>query len=101
MLAIAQAILTSPRYLVVDELSLGLAPVVVRRLAAALENVANAGTGVLLIEQFTAVALSIAQHAYVLAHGRVRFDDTATELEARPDVLQDAYLAGGRLVGDH
>lgn len=94
MLAIAQAVLPQPGYLIVDELSLGLAPVVVRRLAAALKDVADEGTGVLLIEQFTAVALSIAHHAYVLAQGKVCFSGEPAELDANPDVLQAAYLAG-------
>ena len=63
MVAVAQALLAQPRYLIVDELSLGLAPLVVRRLADLLKSVAERGTGVLLIEQFTTMALALAAQA--------------------------------------
>ena len=63
MLAIAQAVIDPPDFLIIDELSLGLAPVVVRRLVPTLSQVAAAGVGVLLIEQFTTIALSVASTA--------------------------------------
>jgi branched-chain amino acid transport system ATP-binding protein len=94
MLALAQALLDQPRYLVIDELSLGLAPVVVRRLAPTLSAIAAAGTGVLLIEQFTHVALSVATRASVLVRGRIRLTDTAANLRADPDRLRSAYHLG-------
>jgi branched-chain amino acid transport system ATP-binding protein len=93
MLALAQALVVRPRYLVVDELSLGLAPVVVRRLATALSAIAEHGTGVLLIEQFTALALRLSRRAYVLNRGRLVFAGEAAELQTRPELLDSAYLA--------
>jgi branched-chain amino acid transport system ATP-binding protein len=92
MVAVAQALLAQPRYLVVDELSLGLAPLVVKRLADLLRQVASQGTGVLLIEQFTSMALDMAVHANVLVRGRMAWSGLASELKARPDVLERSYL---------
>ncbi len=94
MLVLAQAMVSRPRVLLVDELSLGLAPVVVKRLVPAIESIAASGTGVLLIEQFAHLALSLAKRAYVLEGGRIRYDGTAEELKSRPDVLHSAYLTG-------
>ena len=94
MLVLAQAIVSRPSILLVDELSLGLAPIVVKRLVPTIESVAASGTGVLLIEQFAHVALSLANTAYVLDNGRIRYEGTAEELKRRPDVLQTAYLMG-------
>jgi branched-chain amino acid transport system ATP-binding protein len=92
----------------VDELSQGLAPIVVKTLVPTLEEVAAAGVGVLLIEQFAHVALGLARKAYVLEGGRIRYDGTAEELKRRPDVLHSAYLMqersavgnGGSAVGN-
>ena len=92
MLVLAQAIVSRPTILLVDELSLGLAPIVVKRLVPTIESIAASGTGVLLIEQFAHVALSLANTAYVLENGRIRYEGTAKELKSRPDVLQTAYL---------
>lgn len=93
MLAIAQAVIDPPDFLVIDELSLGLAPVVVRRLVPTLSQVAAAGVGVLLIEQFTTVALSVASTAGVLVRGRMRLMEQASALRADPDRVHNAYLA--------
>ena len=76
----------------VDELSLGLAPVVVQRLVPVLEAVAASGVGVLLIEQFAHVALGLAQTAYVLERGRIHYHGTAQRLKDEPELLQSAYL---------
>ena len=65
-----------------------------KRLVPTIESVAASGTGVLLIEQFAHVALSLANTAYVLDNGRIRYEGTAEELKRRPDVLQTAYLMG-------
>jgi branched-chain amino acid transport system ATP-binding protein len=92
MVAVAQALLARPRYLVVDELSLGLAPLVVKRLADVLQQVAARGTGVLLIEQFTSMALEMATHANVLVRGRMAWTGPASELRQRPDILERSYL---------
>jgi branched-chain amino acid transport system ATP-binding protein len=92
MVVLAQALVSRPRVLVVDELSLGLAPIVVQRLMPVLSDVASSGTAVLLIEQFAQVALSLATNAYVLESGRVRYAGTAEELRDNPDLLSSAYL---------
>jgi branched-chain amino acid transport system ATP-binding protein len=92
MLVLAQALVSHPAVLLVDELSLGLAPVVVKRLVPTIESVAAAGAGVLLIEQFAHVALSLANVAYVLEGGRIRYQGPADELKSRPGVLHSAYL---------
>jgi branched-chain amino acid transport system ATP-binding protein len=92
MVVLAQALVSRPRFVLVDELSLGLAPVVVKRLIPALERVAAEGVGVLLIEQFVHVALGIAGTAYVIEGGRIVYEGTAAELKAHPERLQSAYL---------
>jgi branched-chain amino acid transport system ATP-binding protein len=94
MLVLAQALVSRPGILLVDELSLGLAPVVVRRLVPTIQSVADGGAGVLLIEQFAHLALSLAKTAYVMEGGRIRYEGTAEELKERPDVLHSAYLSG-------
>jgi branched-chain amino acid transport system ATP-binding protein len=93
MLAIAQACVVRPRYLLLDELSLGLAPAVIERLTPVVAALAEDGVGVLLIEQFAAVALELAAEAAVLDRGRVVFSGPAEELRRRPEILHGAYLA--------
>ncbi len=92
MVVLAQALVSRPKFVLVDELSLGLAPVVVKRLMPALEAVAAEGVGVLLIEQFVHVALALAQSAYVIEGGRIVYHGTAAELKAHPERLHSAYL---------
>lgn len=92
MVVLAQALVSKPKVLVVDELSLGLAPVVVKRLVPVLTEVASSGVAVLLIEQFAHIALSLATDAYVLESGRVRYSGTAKELNDNPELLHSAYL---------
>ena len=92
MVVLAQALVSRPKFMLVDELSLGLAPVVVQRLMPALETAAQEGVGVLLIEQFVHVALSLAQGAYVLEGGRIVYQGTAADLKDNPDKLHSAYL---------
>jgi branched-chain amino acid transport system ATP-binding protein len=92
MVVLAQAVASRPRTLLVDELSLGLAPVVVKRLVPVIAEVARSGVAVLLIEQFAHVALGLANSAYVLEGGRVRYHGTAAELRDNPDLLHSAYL---------
>ncbi len=93
MVVLAQAVASRPSTLLVDELSLGLAPVVLKRLVPVLASLAASGVGVLLIEQFAHVALGLANTAYVLERGRVRYHGTAAELRANPDILRSAYLS--------
>jgi branched-chain amino acid transport system ATP-binding protein len=92
MAALGRALMAGPRLLLVDELSLGLAPIVVQRLVPVLESVAANGVGVLLIEQFAHVALGLAQTAYVLERGRIHYHGTARRLKDEPELLQSAYL---------
>ena len=96
MVVLAQALVSRPKVILVDELSLGLAPVVVKRLVPALETVAASGAGILLIEQFAHLALGLAKTAYVLEGGRIRYEGTAQELKANPELLHTAYLLRGR-----
>jgi branched-chain amino acid transport system ATP-binding protein len=93
MLALAQALIARPTFILADEMSLGLAPVVLRRLMEVVERIVKQGIGVLLIEQFTHVALKLADYAYVINRGEIRFSGTADELRANPQVLQEVYLA--------
>ena len=90
MVCVAQALIARPRYLVLDELSLGLAPLVVKRLVALVQQVAEEGVGVLLIEQFTSVALAVSEQASVLERGRVAFSGPAQTLRERPDILHSS-----------
>jgi branched-chain amino acid transport system ATP-binding protein len=92
MLVLAQALVSRPKIMVVDELSLGLAPIVVKELVPTLAEVAASGVGVLLIEQFAHVALGLAKKAYVLEGGRLRYAGTAEELRRRPEILHSSYL---------
>ena len=92
MVVLAQALVSRPRIVIVDELSLGLAPIVVKGLVPTLEEVARSGVGILLIEQFAHVALGLAKTAYILDGGRIRYRGTAEELRERPEVLRSAYL---------
>jgi branched-chain amino acid transport system ATP-binding protein len=92
MVVLAQALVSRPKILLVDELSLGLAPVVVKRLVPTLEAVAAGGVGVLLIEQFAHVALGLAETAYVIEGGRIQYHGTAQRLKDEPELLQSAYL---------
>jgi branched-chain amino acid transport system ATP-binding protein len=92
MVCLAQALLAEPKVLVIDELSLGLAPLVIKRLAEVVQSATRAGTAVLLIEQFTTLALSLAQQACVLERGRMAWSGTAAELRDRPEILHSSYL---------
>jgi len=92
MVVLAQALVSQPKIVLVDELSLGLAPVVVKRLVPTLESVAAKGVGVLLIEQFAHVALGLAETAYVLEGGRIHYHGSAQRLKDEPEILHSAYL---------
>jgi branched-chain amino acid transport system ATP-binding protein len=94
MVALAQALVAKPSVLIADELSLGLAPVIVRRLVEALRQIVAGGTGVLLIEQFTTVALELSTNASLMERGAISWSGTARELKENPDLLHQAYLAG-------
>jgi branched-chain amino acid transport system ATP-binding protein len=94
MLAIARAIVSRPKLLMIDEMSLGLAPVVLERLAVTVRRIVErTGIGILMVEQHVPVALSVADRAILLRHGRAVAEGTATSLALRPDVLHAGYLA--------
>jgi branched-chain amino acid transport system ATP-binding protein len=95
MVVLAQALVSQPRILLIDELSLGLAPVVVKRLIPTIRTVADSGVGVLLIEQFATLALGLANSAHVMEGGELRFSGTASELRESPELLESAYLLRG------
>ena len=95
MVVLAQALVSQPKYILIDELSLGLAPVVVSRLIPVIRALVDSGIGVLLIEQFATLALSLATRAYVMEGGVIRYSGTASELRDSPDLLHSAYLLRG------
>ena len=95
MLALARAVIGRPRLLLVDELSLGLAPVIVENLLPVLRSIATeTGAGILVVEQHVGLVLEIADRAYMLRQGRVTFDGTAAQLRDRPDLVEASYLGG-------
>jgi branched-chain amino acid transport system ATP-binding protein len=95
MLAIGSALACDPRLLLVDELSQGLAPLVVQQLAARLQAIRRElGTTILLVEQNAQVALDIADHGYVMESGRIVLDGSPERLRAHQDV-REFYLGGG------
>jgi len=94
MLALGMALLSRPKLLLIDELSLGLAPVVVGRLVELVRQVAASGTTVVLVEQSVNVALSVATTAHFMERGRIRFSGPAHELAARPDLLRAVFVTG-------
>ncbi len=94
MLGLAKAVVTPPRLLLIDEFSLGLAPTVIADLLPVIRRIADRGAAVLLVEQSVNVALSVADHAYVMEKGEIGYSGPAAELRARPDLLRAAYLEG-------
>jgi len=94
MLALSMSFVMRPRVLLVDELSLGLAPVVVGQMLPVIERLAAEGVTVVLVEQSVNVALTIAERAYFLERGRIRFSGPTAELLNRPDILRSVFLSG-------
>ena len=94
MLAIGRALVTQPRLLMVDELSLGLAPIVVEELFGVLADLHAAGTTLLIVEQNATQAMAHAERAVFLEKGRVRYSGPAQELAGRTDLLRSVYLGG-------
>jgi branched-chain amino acid transport system ATP-binding protein len=94
MLAMARAMLRRPKLLMLDEPSLGLAPIVSREVYAALTRISQAGTTILLVEQNAKMALRIANFGYIMESGRIVLEGTARELQENEDV-QELYLGVG------
>ena len=94
MLALGRALVSQPRLLLVDELSLGLAPTVVARLLGVVRELNDGGTTVVVVEQSVNVALSLASTAHVLERGAVRYSGPAAELAGRDDLLRAVFLGG-------
>lgn len=94
MLGLSKALILRPKLLLIDELSLGLAPVIVGQLLELVRHINATGTAVVLVEQSVNVALSVARHAYFMEKGQVRFDGPSDELLARGDLLRAVFLEG-------
>lgn len=92
MLAIGKALMAKPELLVLDEPSLGLAPIVVENTFEAINDIRDRGVSVLMVEQHVEMTLEIADHAYILELGRIVADGTSTELAENPRV-REAYLS--------
>jgi branched-chain amino acid transport system ATP-binding protein len=95
ILTLARALAADPVVLLADELSLGLAPLVVERLLTAVRAAADRGAAVLLVEQQVRNALQVADRAYVLSGGRVALEGSTAELRGRLDEIEQTYLAAG------
>ncbi len=91
MVAIARGLMSDPDILIIDELSLGLAPVVVYQLLTTLKRLKEAGLTILLVEQNVHLALALSDYAYVVAEGRIFMEGLPAELAAKPEIRK-AYL---------
>ena len=91
MLAIARGLMSDPEVLIIDELSLGLAPVVVQQLASTLRALKESGMTILLVEQNVQLALALSDYAYVIAEGRAFAEGSSAEVARKPEIRQ-AYL---------
>jgi branched-chain amino acid transport system ATP-binding protein len=94
MLTLGMAFIEKPRLLMIDELSLGLAPSVVSQLLGIVRELRDAGTTIILVEQSVNVALTVAETAYFMEKGEIRFHGPTAELLERPDVLRSVFLEG-------
>jgi ABC-type branched-subunit amino acid transport system ATPase component len=96
MLALAKAMVPEPRLLLVDELSLGLAPIIVEDLLETLRRYVERGVSVVVVEQHVDLALEIAERAYFMERGHVRFAGPAADLRGRDDLLRSVFLTAAR-----
>jgi ABC-type branched-subunit amino acid transport system ATPase component len=94
MLGLSKALMLRPRLLLIDELSLGLAPIIVAQLLDMVRRINADGTAIVLVEQSVNVALSVAEHAYFMEKGEIRFDGSAADLLGRADLLRAVFLEG-------
>ena len=95
MLALGMAFVAKPRVLLIDELSLGLAPVVIGQILPLVQRIAAEGTAVILVEQSFNVALTVADTAYFMERGTIRFSGPTAELLGRTDLLRSVFLSDG------
>jgi ABC-type branched-subunit amino acid transport system ATPase component len=94
MLALAMALMHGPELLLIDELSLGLAPVVVQELLGVVEQLKANGQTMIIVEQSLNIALAVADRAVFMEKGRVRFEGDARALEQRDDLVRAVFLGG-------
>ena len=94
MLGLSKALIMKPRVLVIDELSLGLAPIIVGQLLEMVRRINATGTAVVLVEQSVNIALNLVDHAYFMEKGEMRFDGRAADLLERDDLLRAVFLEG-------
>lgn len=95
MVALGHALMSAPRYLIIDEMSLGLAPLIVKRLFGVVRELQAQGVGIVLIEQFTDLALGVADRAVVLRGGQAKYTGLASTLIADPNLIDEAYFGAG------
>ena len=93
MLAMGRALMSRPKILMLDEPSMGLAPILVQQIFDIIKELHRSGTTILLVEQNAEMALNIADRAYVLESGRIKLSGTGAEL-AQSDEIKKAYLGG-------
>jgi ABC-type branched-subunit amino acid transport system ATPase component len=96
MLTLAKSFIVEPKLLLIDELSLGLAPKIVEELLEIITRMNREGIAVILVDQHVDLALSIANRAYFLERGEIRFSGPAKKLRGRDDLLRSVFLAGAR-----
>jgi branched-chain amino acid transport system ATP-binding protein len=96
MLALGGALMTSPELLMIDELSLGLAPTIVARLLEVVDEIHRRGTTIIVVEQSVNVALNLAERAVFMEKGEFRFTGPTRELLDRPDILRSVFIAGAK-----
>ena len=99
MLTLAKTFVMDPKLLLIDELSLGLAPVIVEDLLEIVRRLNAQGVGVVLVEQHVDLALDIASRAYFLERGEIRFSGPSEQLRGRDDLLRSVFLAGQTISG--
>jgi len=94
MLAMSKALIVRPRLLLIDEFTLGLAPLVIADLLPVVRQIAERGAAVLLVEQSVNIALSVADYAYVMEKGEIGYQGPSAVLRSKPDLVRSAYLEG-------
>ena len=94
MLALGMAFIAKPKLLMIDELSLGLAPTIVEMLLGIVRRIQESGTAIILVEQSINVALTVADRAYFMEKGEVRFEGSTAELLERDDIVRSVFLEG-------